>query len=79
MDCVTESDIEKILISVLEWRFPEIKSLTEPQKKALHAVINRKDLFGILPTGYGKSILFQLFPDVCKYLLYLSGYSYTVP
>jgi len=29
----------------------------------------------ILPTGRGKSIIFQLLPGVCKYL-YLSGYSY---
>ena len=75
MDCVSESDVEEILTSVLERRFPEIKSLTEHQKKALHAVVNRKDVFAILPTGHGKSIIFQLLPDVCKYL-YLPGYSY---
>ena len=75
MDCVSESDVEEILTSVLERRFPEIKSLIEHQKKALHAVVNRKDVFAILPTGHGKSIIFQLLPDVCKYL-YLSGYSY---
>ena len=43
-------------------------SLTEHQRKALLAVINRKDVFAILPTGHGKSIIFQLLPDVCKYL-----------
>ena len=32
-------------------------------------------MFAILPTGHKKSILFQLLPDVCKYLC-LSGYSY---
>jgi len=73
---VSDSVFEEILTSVLEKRFPEIESLTEHQKKALLAVINRKDvLFAILPTGHGKSIIFQLLPDVCKYL-YLSGYSY---
>jgi len=41
MDCVSESDVEEILISVLERRFQET-SLTEHQKKALHAVINRQ-------------------------------------
>ena len=75
MDYVPESVLEAILTSVLEERFPEIESLTEHQKKALHAVINRKDVFAILPTGHGKSIIFQLLPDVCKYLC-LSGYSY---
>ena len=24
-------------------------------------------MFGIFPTGHGKSIIFQLLPDVCKY------------
>ena len=75
MDYVPESVLEAILTSVLEERFPEIESLTEHQKKALHAVINRKDVFAILPTGHGKSIIFQLLPDVCKYLC-LPGYSY---
>ena len=75
MDSVSESVFEEILTSVLEERFPEIENLTEHQRKALLAVINRKDVFAILPTGHGKSIIFQLLPDICKYL-YLSGYSY---
>lgn len=75
MDSVSESVFEEILTSVLEKRFPEIENLTDHQKKALLAVINRKDVFAILPTGHGKSIIFQLLPDICKYL-YLSGYSY---
>ena len=40
---------------MLEERFPEIESLTEQQRKALLAVINRHDVFAILPTGHGKS------------------------
>ena len=75
MDYVSESVFEEILASVLDERFPEIESLTEHQREALLAVINRKDVFAILPTGHGKSIIFQLLPDVCKYLC-LSGYSY---
>jgi len=75
MDYVSESVFEEILASVLEERFPEIESLTEHQRKALLAVINRKDVCAKLPTGHGKSIIFQLLPDVCKYVC-LSGYSY---
>jgi len=79
MDCASESDVEEIFISVLERRFQEIKSLTKHHKKALHAINPQgRVLHGILPTGHGKSIIFQLLPDVCKYL-YLSGYSCTVP
>jgi len=48
MDYVSDSVFEEILTSALEKRFPEIESLTEHQKKALLAVINRKDvLFAI--------------------------------
>ena len=72
---VSESVFKEILASVFEERFPEIESLTEHQRKALLAVINDKHVFAILPTGRGKLIIFQLLPDVCKYLC-LSGYSY---
>ena len=50
-------------------------SLTEQQKKTLFAALSRKDVFTILSTGQGKYIVFQLLPDVCKYLS-LRGYSY---
>ena len=75
MDYVSESVFTEILASVLEECFPEIESLTEHQWKALLAVINHKDVFATLPTGHGKSIIFQLLPDVGKSLC-LSGYSY---
>ena len=75
MDVVPERIFEEILTSVLDERFPEVESLTEQQKKASFAALSRKDLFTILPTGHGKSIIFQLLPDVCKYLS-LRGYSY---
>ena len=32
-------------------------------------------MFGIVPTGHGKSIIIQLIPDIGKYL-YLTGFSY---
>ena len=75
MGYVSESAFKEILASVLEERFSEIESLTKHQKKALLAVINYKDVLTILPAGHGKSIIFQLLPDVCKYLC-LSGFSY---
>jgi len=70
MGYLSDSVFEEIFTSVLEKRFPEIVSLTEHQKKALLTVasLNRKDVFAILPTGHGKSIIFQLLPDVCTYL-----------
>ena len=44
MDYVSNSVFDEILTLVLEERFPEI----EHQKKALLAVINRKDVFALL-------------------------------
>jgi len=44
MDYVSNSAFDEILTLVLEERFPEI----EHQKKALLAVINRKDVFALL-------------------------------
>jgi len=46
---------------------------SEQQKKAFFAAVSRKDVFTILPTGHGKSIIFQLLPDV---YLSLRGYWY---
>ena len=58
MDYVSDSVFKEILTLALEEHFPEIESLTEHQKKALLAVINRRDvLFAILPTRHGKSII----------------------
>lgn len=48
--------------------FPEISSLTEHQYKALFNYINRRDVFCVLPTGYGKSLIFQMAPIVAKKL-----------
>ena len=74
MDYVSESVFEESLASVEEC-FPKIVSLTDHLRKASLAVINRKDVFAILPTGHGKSTIFQFLPDICKYLC-LSGCLY---
>ena len=75
MNSVSDSVLEETLCSVLEQRFPEIESLSDHQRKALFGVVRRQDVFAILPTGHGKSIIFQLLPDVCKELS-LRGYAY---
>ena len=64
-----------VLPSILENRFPEIKELTEEQSKALFGLLNREDVFAILPTGHGKSIIFQLLTAFCQDL-HLRGYEY---
>ena len=48
--------------------FKHITGLKEEQKSCLRSVAERKDVFGILPTGFRKSLIFQLLPRVMKVL-----------
>ena len=38
------------------------------QYKILDTVLSGRDVIGVLPTGYGKSIVFQLLPYIYEYL-----------
>ena len=49
-----------------------IQSLTKYQSKALFHVLNGEDTFVSLPTGHGKSLIYQLAPSVSKHLGLLS-------
>ena len=68
-------NIDEAIDFVASKKFPEIESLNELQRKALNAIMSRKDVFAILPTGFGKSLIFQLVPDICCYLN-SRGFSY---
>lgn len=59
---------DKILKELLHDKFPDINNLSEEQYKASWNFVNRKDVFAILPTGHGKSLIFQLIPDICTRL-----------
>ena len=39
----------------------KISSLKAEQKQAVVGVLNEKDVMAILPTGFGKSVIFELF------------------
>ena len=45
-------------------------SLKEKQKTALESFLCKKDVFAVLPTGYGKrqSLIYQLAPLVAKHM-----------
>ena len=45
------------------------------QEEALLHFIKREDVFAVLPTGCGKSLIFQFVPKVCSYL-HDRGFSY---
>lgn len=44
--------------------FPNVPAVKEKQKKCIELLLKRKDVLGLLPTGFGKSLIYQLFPSV---------------
>ena len=42
-------------------RFPNIDTLTAEHSEALEVLISGHDVIAILPTGFGKSLIYQLF------------------
>ena len=46
--------------------FPNIQALRKEQQVCLVNLARGKDVFAILPTGLGKSLIFQLFPRIAK-------------
>ena len=59
---------DKIVKETLRDKFSNIDRLSTEQYKAIWNYINRKDVFAILPTGHGKSLIFQLIPELCRRL-----------
>ena len=57
------------------WIFGDFRIETCSEKGALLHFIKREDVFAVLPTGCGKSLIFQLVPKVRSYL-HDRGFSY---
>ena len=68
MGFTSKSIFEDILSLVLQNRFADIEQLSDPQNEALFGILNPEDVFAILPTGHGKSFIFQCLPDLCREL-----------
>ena len=62
-------------IEIALLNFPKIRKLKLVQEEALSYFIQRRDVFSVLPTGCGKSLIFQLVPRVCA-CLNDQGYSH---
>ena len=60
---MTALSLEEAIESALK-SFPNIDCLKDEQKKCIAALLQRKDLLGLLPTGFGKSLIFQLYPRI---------------
>ena len=56
-----ETEFNAVLENCLR-DFPQVKVLRKEQKACLLNLARGKDVFAILPTGFGKSLIFQLFP-----------------
>ena len=48
--------------------FPNVVAKREEQRNCLKHVIGRIDVFPISPTGFGKSLIFQVFPRIKRAL-----------
>ena len=57
-----------IFFALRQCKFRDI-FLKVKQYKIIDAILSGKDVIGVLPTGYGKSIIFQLLPFIHEYLL----------
>ena len=77
MDMADVSNIEfdrALKFSLTERGTPDLKLKTK-QLEALRAVVQQKrDVLAVLPTGYGKSLIYQLLPSMFNFLLYGGNY-----
>ena len=58
-----ERALKESISNVLE-RFDGVEKLSDEQTSGVLNFIQRKDVLAVLPTGSGKSLLFQLIPGV---------------
>ena len=61
----TDDEFEAALSNSMQ-NFRHISSLKREKKLCLETVAQKRDVFGILPTGFGKSLIFQLLPRLPK-------------
>ncbi|XP_057309580.1 ATP-dependent DNA helicase RecQ-like [Hydractinia symbiolongicarpus] len=57
--------LEKIQRSLECRNFPDL-NFKPKQVKCLESIVRGQDVIGVFPTGYGKSLIFQLLPDVMR-------------
>ena len=63
----TEKDASEAIRSVVA-RLPNIQKLKPEQEQSLQSFVSGHDVVALLPTGFGKSLIFQLAPLVVKEL-----------
>ncbi len=58
---------KEALAATLRTHFPGIEALKPQQEEAIIKFMQRRDVFAVLPTGWGKSLIFQIVPALCSY------------
>ena len=66
-NCLSLSEIRDAIRSSLHM-FPAINELKPEQILVVENIVRGKDVFAALPTGFGKSLTFQILPPVMKSL-----------
>jgi len=66
-NCISSGKIRDAIRSRVNI-FPGINELKPEQILVIENIVRGKDVFAALPTGFGKSITFQILPSVKKYL-----------
>ena len=62
---LTSKDIKEAIFESLKY-FPDVRDLKPEQRLIVEHVVCRKDVLAVLPTGFGKSLTFQILPSVFK-------------
>ena len=70
--CPYQNFIESVQYAFSQLKMSHLK-LKEEQEKVVRAIFEGKDVFVLLPTGFGKSVCFQVLPFVFDYKLGLVG------
>ena len=60
--------IASTLKSKVDSKFPEFDQLKLEQLLSIVQFVMRKDVFTVLPTDFGKSVIFQVIPRTCSML-----------
>ena len=66
--CPYQNFIESVQYALSQLKMSHLK-LKEEQEKVVRAIFEGKDVFVLLPTGFGKSVCFQVLPFVFDYKL----------
>ena len=69
-----QNGFEGALEKVLESRGHKHLKLKPKQRESLQEIIvNKRDCLAILPTGYGKSLIYQLLPSIADHMASVNG------